>query len=68
MFLTFVQLRIARLDTTKSIINGLSSRGPAKQKNAKGKLLQNKYMPRRETLANPVPHGYNRFIKPKYNY
>ena len=59
--------KIERFDTAKIIINGLSSKGPAKQQNAKHRLkfYEEEYIPRRETLNNPIPIGVNRFVKPK---
>jgi hypothetical protein len=51
--------RIERFDTTKIIIDGLAFRGPSKQQKAKDKLnfYEKEYIPRRETLANPLPSG-----------
>ena len=61
----FKDRRIERVDTTKTIIDGLSSRGPAKQQKAKDKLnfYEYEYIPRHITLKQPVPKGINRFIK-----
>ena len=58
--------KIERFDTARQIITKLSSKGEINQQTAKNKLnfYEDEYIPRRETLANPLPIGYNRFIKP----
>ena len=59
--------KIERFDTARNIITKLSSKGEINQQTAKDKLkfYEDEYIPRAETLANPIPIGYNRFIKPK---
>jgi hypothetical protein len=59
--------KIERFGSARLIIKGLASRGPTQQQTAKNKLnfYENEYIPRRETLSNPIPNAYSRFIKPK---
>ena len=58
--------KIERFDTALQIITNLSSKGEINQQTAKNKLkfYEDEYIPRREALANPLPSGYTRFIKP----
>ena len=63
----FKARKIERFDTARNIINDLSSRGVAKQQNAKDKLnfYENEYIPRGDPLTRGQLNGSNRFIRPK---